>query len=119
MLNTSALNDTSAASFTLKFFSRPKSNSTIAGPMIVFLPTFPYVPAIGSEKAHGSNQCAGVPTGVPAANPVHPTDFPWFGLLLNPGFKFGRSASPAVDKFLEFAVARSGVIGCPASYVPM
>src|SRR5258706_4180926 len=92
-LNISALNVTFALSRSLKLFSRVRSTSAVPGPMIVFRPRFPYVPASGKEKAQGSNQLLGVPNGLPAGKPEHPAEVPLVGLLLRPGIKFGRSAT--------------------------
>ena len=54
ILKTSALNVTFASSFSLKLFPNARSRLASPGPMIVFLPTFPYVPARGKEKLQGS-----------------------------------------------------------------
>jgi hypothetical protein len=118
ILNISALNVTFASSFSLKLFSRERSTFITPGPMIVFLPTFPYVPACGKEKAHGSYQLSGVPTGVPERNPGHPAEVPLVGFWLAPGFKFGRSAK-AVARSLETDEERRGVNGRPDVNVPM
>src|SRR6185437_6621767 len=91
-LNISALNVAFTVSLKLKLFSSDKSTSASPGPMTVFLPRVPYVPASGTVNAHGSNQCLGFPTRVPAGNPAHPAETPLVGLLLAPGFRLGRSA---------------------------
>src|SRR5580704_17470686 len=86
--------------------------------MIVSRPRSPYVPANGTENAHGSYQFAAFPTGVPAAKPGHPSETPLVGFELKPGFKFGRSANWE-SRFLDTAVASRGVNGRPAVKVPM
>src|SRR5580704_17232842 len=72
MLNASVLHVALSRSVIGKCFSSATSKSATPGPMSVFLPRSPYVPAIGSEKAHGSNQCFAFPTRVPTGNPGVP-----------------------------------------------
>src|SRR5580700_3252577 len=104
ILNISNLNVAFARSPIGKLFSSAISTSESPGPIIVSRPKSPYVPANGTEKAHGSYQFAAVPTGVPAANPGQPGENPEVGFELKPGFKFGRSANCS-SKFLDTAVA--------------
>src|SRR5580704_16183612 len=99
-------------------FSKAASISMIPGPIIESLPTSPYVPGVGKEKAHGSYQWTALPTGVPAARPVQPAEPPLVGFALKPGFKFGRSDRAAASS-LDTDVDNWAVNGRPEAKVPM
>src|SRR5437870_10616377 len=76
MLKHSARNCRFFCSVIGKRFMTEKSTEAIPGPISVFRPRLPKVPSGCGTKAHGSKYKVGVPTGVPAATPVHPRDVP-------------------------------------------
>src|ERR1700674_3375868 len=120
MLKNSPRNCKLIRSLGLKVLKIEASISSNPGPVSVFLPRLPKVPLAGFEKAQGSYQCCGVPSGVPGSIllPGHPAETPEVGLLLKPGFKLGRSGfhlSPSKE-ILEFTIA---VIGSPERNVPI
>src|SRR5205085_8300596 len=92
-LKISARSCTLTRSLALKTLAAEKSTFIKSGPVMVFLPRFPYVPAAGLEKAQGSYHRSGVPNFCPAGTPAQPFVTPDVGLLLKPGFKLGRSGN--------------------------
>src|SRR5579872_7413403 len=90
----------------------------VPGPSIVSFPTVEAsvkTPAGGNENAHGSNQRLGVWSGCPAGMPAQPAVTPLVGLLLKPGFRFGRSGV-VVSPFADWLNPVRTLYGSPEPY---
>src|ERR1700730_10001841 len=100
MLKHSARNWRLFSSVKWKSLITEKSTSATPGPINVFRPKLPKVPRGCGTNEHGSKYMFGVPTGVPAATPVHPRETPLVGLVLAPATRFGRSEELAPERLV-------------------